>query len=164
MSDIRQTTDQVFRRDRRRIRTLAILATGLWVLGGLLIFSVYLPLGAKLKHYARLLNDSNPGAADTLMSDTARPYSVPPPATQDIPDAIAEVRHQNWIVAQIVFHEWIIGALILVFALGTGLLASAATVGLAITIRSVTLRQVNESLTQIADQLRQLQTQRPAGT
>ena len=164
MSDIQQTADKVFRRDRRRIRALALVAIGLWVLGAMLIFSVYLPLGAKIKKYAVMLHEANPGMNDRVLDDRATTMPASQPAITDIPAAIADVRRQHWIVAQIVFHEWIIGAIILVFALGTGILASAATVALAITIRSVTLRQVNESLAQIAEQLRQLQTQKANGT
>jgi hypothetical protein len=154
-NEAQHTAERVFQRNRRRIRALAALAIGLWVLGFLLIASVYLPLGAKLKVYARMLNEQNPGAADTLLSDRAKPMQ--PPTTQNIPAALDEVRHQHWIVAQIVFHEWIIGAFILVMALGTGFLASVTTVGLALTIRRVTLGQVNESLTQISNQLREIQ-------
>jgi len=85
------------------------------------------------------------------------------PAMADVPAAVADVRRQNWIVAQIVFHEWLVGAFMLALGLSTAILASIATVALAITIRRVTLSQVNESLAQIAEQLRQLQTQKPNG-
>ena len=72
-ADAQRTTDAVLRRDRRRIRSLAVLTIALWVLAALLIASVYLPIGAKLKQVARLLDASNPGPSDVLLSDAAKP-------------------------------------------------------------------------------------------
>lgn len=161
-ADAQRTTEAVLRRDRRRIRALAILTIGLWVLAALLIPSVYLPLGAKVKQLATLLDAVNPGAADVVVSDNAATEPVAPVAPEDVPAVLARVQHQTWIVGQIVYHQWIIGAIILTFALAAGILASVASVALALTIRRVTLRQVASSLAQISEQLRDLQrTSRP---
>ena len=154
--EARRTADRVVRRERRRIRSLAVLAVGLWVLAALLIASVYLPMGAKLKQFAKILAADAPAGFhfDPQRIDTTTP---PTPAAAELPAVVAQMRHQQWIMGQIVFHEWIVGAIILAFALATGVLASVATVVLALTIRRVTLRQVGEQLAQISDQLRQIQ-------
>ena len=159
--DARQTAERVVRRERRRIRSLAVVAIGLWVLAALLIASVYLPIGAKLKHFAQILSADAPAGFnyDPQRIDTSAP---PVPTPQELPTVVATLRHQQWITSQIVLHEWIVGAIILAFALATGVLASIATVALALTIRRVTLRQVSEQLAQISEQLRQMQRASPS--
>ena len=152
----RRTADEVVRRERRRIRQLAAVTIGFWLLAALLIPSVYLPIGAKLKHYAQVLQAGAP-AGFHIDQDVREPPAPPPPATQELPAVVSELRHQQWIMGQIIVHEWMVGALILAFALAAGILASASTVALAMTIRRVTLRQVSEQLAQISEQLRQLQ-------
>ena len=153
--DARRTADDVVRRERRRIRTLGVLAIGLWVLAALLIASVYLPIGAKLKHYGKTFQA---GAPPEFTIDQDRPQaSAPVPTTQEIPAVVADLRRQQWAMGEIIIHEWIVGAMILTFALATGVLASIATVWLSLTIRRVTMRQVGEQLAQISEQLRQLQ-------
>ncbi len=161
--DAKRTAETVLRRDRRRIRSLAVLTIGLWVIAGLLIPSVYLPLGAKMKHYAQVLAADNPGAADRILSDRAIEPAPPPVPPQDVPQTLAKVQHQQWVLSELVVHEWIIGAIILAFALAAGILASASTVALALTIRRTTLRQVSASLAEISDQLRLLRAQGGGG-
>ena len=154
-NDARQTADAVVRRERRRIRSLGALAIGLWILAALLIASVSLPIGAKLKYYSKTLQAGAPSGFN-IDQDKPQP-PTPIPTTQELPTVVADLRRQQWIMGQIIFHEWLVGAIILAFALATGVLASVATVVLALTIRRVTLRQVGEQLATISDQLRQLQ-------
>jgi DNA-binding IclR family transcriptional regulator len=158
--DGKQTAHAVLSRDRRRVRSLAALTICLWAAGFFLIASVYLPLGAKLKQYAKLMDAAHPGAVSRLMNDHAVETPPPPPTPEQVPQQVAQVRHENWIVSQIVFHEWFVGAIILGFALGTGFLASIATVALSLTIRRTTLRQINDALAGISEQLRSLQAGR----
>jgi len=154
--DAKRTAETVLKRDRRRIRILAVLTIGLWVIAALLIPSVYLPLGGKMKQYARIVLASNPTAANRILSDTEMerpPMPVPP---DQVAATLARVQHEQWMLTQLVIHQWIIGAIILGMALAAGILASVSTVALAMTIRRTTLRQVSASLAEISEQLRQL--------
>ena len=156
--DAAALTDEVVRRDRRRIRSLATLTVALWVIAALLIPSVYLPLGAKMKQYARLALRDHPEAAGRMLSDEEidrAPMPVPP---DQVAATLARVQHEHWILAQLVIHQWIIGAMILAMALAAGILASGSTVWLALTIRRTTLRQVSASLAVISEQLRQIKS------
>ena len=156
--DARQTADRVVRRERRRIRQLAAVTVGLWVVAALLIPSVYLPLGAKVRHYAQVLQAGAP-AGTHLDPDVATAVPAAPlPTTREVPTELADLRKQQWIIGQIVYHQWVIGAIILSLALAAGILASASSVALALTIRRVTLRQVSEQLAQISNQLKHMQS------
>jgi len=159
--DARIAADRVLSKERKRIRRWAVLSIGLWVLAGLFIPSVYLPIGAKLKQYGKLIDAANPGAADPILHDGAIAPLMPLPTQQEVPDLVARLRHQQWITSQIIVHEWFVGAIILTMAIGAALLASASTVALAMTIRRVTLRQVSDNLAEISEQLRRLQSLSP---
>jgi len=147
--DAARTAEAVLRRGHKHIRGLVVITIGLWLLAALLIPSVYLPLGAKLKEYSEIIKEPTPPAA--------------PLTAQQMGETIAEIQHQQWIVGQLVFHEWIIGAIILGLALAAGILASISTVALALTIRRVTMQRVSASLSEISDQLRLLREQPGAG-
>jgi hypothetical protein len=156
--DARTTADKIVRRERRRIRTLAGLAIGLWIIATLLIASVYLPVGAKLKQFAIMLSHDAPAGFryDPFPPGNAT-APAPVPTAEQLPGVVAEIHRQQWVMGEIILHEWIVGAIILVLAMATGGVASVATVVLALTIRRVTMRQVSEQLATISDQLRQLQ-------
>ena len=156
--DARIAAERVVCKERNRIRRWAVLSIGLWVLAGLLIPSIYLPVGAKLHEYGKLIDEANPGAADPILKDGAIAPLMPLPTQQELPDLVARLRHQQWITSHIIVHEWFVGAIILVLAIGAALLASASTVALALTIRRVTLRQVSANLAEISEQLRRLQS------
>jgi len=157
--DARNIADQVARRERRRVRLLVALTIGFWILAALLILSVYLPVGAKLHFYGKMLQRGAP--ANYRFDPDRNDAALPVPAMQDVPAAVAELQHQQWITGQVVAGEWVVGLIILGLALAAGMLASVSTVALALTIRRVTLRQVSDSLAHISEQLRQLQ--RPPG-
>src|SRR5439155_22856223 len=95
-SDAKRTAERVLTRDRRRIRSWAAATVGLWLLAGLLIPSVYLPLGGKLKQFAQTLPPTPPDAAL--------------PTAEQLPQTVADLQHQQWIVRNIVVHGWIVGA------------------------------------------------------
>lgn len=154
--DAKRTAERVLKRDRRWIRTLAVLTVALWIIAALLIPSVYLPLGAKMKQYAHLVLANNPTAAGRILSESEMeraPIPVPP---DQLAPTVARMQHEQWILAQLVIHQWIIGAIIMGLALTAGVLASACSVALAMTIRRTTLRQVSANLAEISEQLRQL--------
>jgi hypothetical protein len=144
-NDAARTAEAVLRRGHKHIRRLVVITVGLWILAALLIPSVYLPLGAKLKEHSEIIEEPTPLAA--------------PLSAQQMGDALVEIQHRQWIVGQLVFHEWIIGAIILGLALAAGILASISTVALALTIRRVTMERVSASLAEISDQLRLLRGQ-----
>jgi hypothetical protein len=154
--EAKRTAEAVLKRDRRRIRALATLTIGLWAIAALLIPSVYLPLGAKMKQYARIVLASNPTAANRILSDTEMERAPMPVPPDQLAATLARVQHEQWILAQLVFHQWIIGAIIMSLALAAGILASISTVALAMTIRRTTLRHVSANLAEISEQLRQL--------
>ncbi len=141
--DAAQTADRIVQRERRRVRTLAFLTVALWGVAALLIPSVYLPLGAKLKQLAQLTPPAPPAQMDFSKLKPGEPVSL---------------EYRVWVLCEIATHEWIVGAGILAVALGAGLLASVCSVALALTVRRVTLRQVSTSLAEISEQLRQLRS------
>ena len=97
--DAARTAEAVLRRGHKHIRRLVVITIGLWIVAALLIPAVYLPLGAKLKQYSEIIKEPAPPAA--------------PLTAQQMGDALTEIQHQQWIVGQLVLHEWIIGAIIL---------------------------------------------------
>jgi hypothetical protein len=135
--DAQRVAAAVLRREGRRVRALATLAMGLWVVAVLLIASVFLPAAAKAKHAAEVL--------------TRSPAAGQPITAQEIADTLAPLMVGVLAVAGIM-----IG-----MALVTALLASVCTVALALTIRRFTLRQVSASLADISAQLRQQSAQGP---
>ena len=155
--DAREMADTVLKRERRRLRALAGLAIGLWIIAALLIASVYLPIGAKLNQFAKMLRADAPAGFrfDPQRVDASTLPTVP--TADQLPNVVGDLRHKQWIMGEVIAHEWLVGAFILALALATGMVASVATVALALTIRRVTLRQVSEQLAQISEQLRQLQ-------
>lgn len=153
--DARKTAEKVLQRDRKRIRRLAGVTIGLWLLAALLIPSVYLPLGARVNQSVKIIDADNPGTAMALRAN--KPPHTAPLTPDQIPNAVAKLQDHQWLMVQIIAHQWIIGGIILMLAMGAAILASASTVALAFTIRRATLRQISENLAEISEQLRQLQ-------
>ena len=123
---------EIFRRDRARMRNLAILTIALWIIAGLLIPSIFLPLAAKV---VKTFDD---------MSDAARAGQVL--TTAEVLDATGPLLKYTIKVTLISFF----------MAITAAILASSASVALALTIRRSTLRQVSANLAEISEQLRQL--------
>ena len=130
-NDARKTAETVTRREKRRIRSLAFLSIALWVCGCLMITIMLLPLAAKIKQQVIILQSASSTQPTTALNGLPR------------------LVHDGAIVTMMM-----IG-----IAMLTALLASICTVTLSLTIRRVTLRQVSQSLTEISEQLRQLQRQ-----
>jgi hypothetical protein len=159
-NEARRTAEAILKRDRRRIRTLAVLTVGLWVIAALLIVTVYLPLGGRMKQYANSVAAENPEMLEQLRVDRAFDKPAPPVPADQVPATLARVQREHWVLTKFLFGQWIVGAIIMGLALAAGILASAATVMLALTIRRTTLRQVTASLAEISEQLRLLREQR----
>jgi len=156
MDNPQRTAEAVLKKDRRRIRLLAGLTIALWLVAALLIPSVYLPLGGMVKQYAKILAAHNPGMSDRIFD--RKEADLQPIAPEKVPMTLARIQHDQWLLSELVMHQWIVGAIILGLALMAGILAAGSTVALALTIRRVTLRQVSEQLAQISEQLRLLKT------
>jgi ABC-type Fe3+ transport system permease subunit len=136
-SDARQVAAQVVRREARRVRMLAVLTIGLWVLAVLFIPAFVLPILARANR-----------AGDVLMEAGASGQQVSP---RQMADAVGGM------------FKNVVAAIAVAMSLGmlTAMLASVCTVVLALTIRRVTLRQVNDGLAQISAQLRALKPLAP---
>ena len=130
---------EIVRRDRSRVRLLAAASISLWVLTGLLIPALFLPMWAKVSQQADALD---------------RAATEAPPVTAAQVAGIVSETSRVVVTAS---------ALMVAIAIGASLLASIVTVALALTIRRVTLRHVASSLAQISDQLRTLQRADPPG-
>src|SRR4051812_13842103 len=119
--DARTTADKIVRRERRRIRMLAGLVIGLWIIATLLIASIYLPIGAKLNQFAIMLSHDAP---PRFRYDPFRPMDAnapaPVPTAEQLPGVVAEIHRQQWIMGEVIRHEWLVGAFILVLAMATG--------------------------------------------
>lgn len=131
-TDAAALASEIFRRDRARVRTLAILTVALWIVAGLLIPSIFLPLGAKVM---KTLDDLNQTAA----SGQALTANEVVAATGPLFAYLIKVTMVSFF-----------------FAITAAILASITTIALALTIRRSTLRQVSANLADISEQLRQL--------
>src|SRR5688500_16666212 len=127
-----QTADRVVRRERRRIRILAGITIGLWIVAILVIPGLYMPMAAYVRQgWSELINRP----AD------AAPLTAPDAAATVAPMLAVSVKAGGMMVAVALLIE---------------ILAAISTVMLALTIRRVTLRQVTDGLADISAQLRQL--------
>jgi hypothetical protein len=131
-AEAQRVATETIRRDARRVRMLAVLTIGLWIVAALLVASIAMPLMAKMKHVAIMLKQPGP---------TGQPLSA-----QEIADLLANVLPGALGV----------GVVMLGMAMLAGMLASICTVALSLTIRRVTLRQISESLAQISTQIREM--------
>ena len=123
----------IVRRDRSRVRLLAAASISLWVLTGLLIPGLFLPLWAKVSQQADVLDQA---AAAT------------PPVTAAQVATIVSETSRIAVTAS---------AMMVTVAIAASLLASIVTVCLALTIRRVTMRHVASGLAEVSAQLRELQ-------
>jgi hypothetical protein len=123
---------EIFRRDRARVRNLAIMTIALWIVAGLLIPAVFLPLAAKVvKDFDALNQAAASGQALTVT---------------DVVGATGSLLKYTIKVTLASFFMAILAAI----------LASSTSIALALTIRRSTLRQVSANLAEISEQLRKL--------
>src|SRR5207247_196051 len=113
---------RVLARHRRRIRALVALTIGLWLLAGLMIPSVLLPIGAKLRDLHKFL--------------------PPSPITAD---QLADVLHR------VLMELWIVAFIVVGISTVAALLAAICTIWLVLTVRRVTLAQITENLAGISE-------------
>jgi hypothetical protein len=134
VTDSRLLTGKVLERDRRRVRLLTGLTVVLWALavsGILLVLNIFVDLIPKQK---------------TLMRDVAQGRIAK--------DHRESLERYHWMVVEKA--TVMIAASVAVLGL-----AAIGTVILVLTARGATLRQVNASLVEISEQLRQLKQAGP---
>jgi ABC-type Fe3+ transport system permease subunit len=133
--DAASLANEVIRRDRSRVRNLAILTVALWILAGLLIPSILLPFAAKVVHTLDEL-DRTVASGKTLTAA----------------ELVAATGPLFKYSMKVTFASFFL-------AITAAVLASITSVALALTIRRSTLRQVSANLAEISEQLRQLRAQ-----
>lgn len=127
--EVRETVDAVMRRDRRRIRILAGITIALWIAAFFVLPALYMPAAAKVKM-----------TLATFMHPAA---DAPPLSAQELAEKIAPV----------IGGVMLVGLVIMAAGLLVEVLAAISTVALVLTIRRVTMRQVNTHLAEISEQL-----------
>ncbi len=127
--DARVETLRVLERDRRRVRRLTVLAVGVWLLAGGLVFTGMVSYGLIMPAQAKLFQDAQAGRLDAAQREAA----------------------QRALVVSFMMTN-----VLVCFSVGVATAAALCTVLLIFASRRATLRQVNASLIQIAEQLKRL--------
>jgi hypothetical protein len=149
MPATREQTWRILDGDRRRLRRWTIVTIVLWaaallmVLFMLVAYGLVFPLQAKLAGY-----DHANGAA----AGGATP-AVAPRQRIDLDNLTPEQREQAKFGAQVMFQMVTVGVTV---SVGVLALAALATVFLVLSSRRATLRQINASLLEISNQLKEL--------
>jgi hypothetical protein len=130
--DTRQMTWQIIERDRQRVRLLTALTVGVWLLATVFVLAGLVGYGFLMPEQAKLLREIEAGELT--------------PAQRDQAQRALLVGFQK-------------GTLLIAFSVAVLALTTLGTVLLLFASRRATLRQVNASLMEIAEQLRRL---RPA--
>jgi hypothetical protein len=130
--DAAALASEILRRDRARMRNLALLTVALWIVAGLLIPSIFLPLAAKVVKDFDALNQA---------AAAGQPLTV-----ADVLGATGPLLKYTIKVTLVSFF----------MAIAAAICASVTSIALALTIRRATLRQVSANLAEISEQLRQL--------
>jgi hypothetical protein len=150
MPATREQTWRILDGDRRRVRRWTIVTIALWaaallmVLFMLVAYGLVFPLQAKLAGY-----DHADGAATA--AGTTPP--VAPRQRIDLDNLTPEQREQAKFGAQVMFQMVTVGVTV---SVGVLALAALATVFLVLSSRRATLRQINASLLEISNQLKEL--------
>jgi uncharacterized membrane protein YbhN (UPF0104 family) len=129
VSDVRQQTWNILERDRRRVRRLTGLTVLLWLFAAGLLLTVLVAYGLLMPQHAKMIHDMDQGRLAKFEAEL--------------------IQRQLQIKAYMIS----LGIAFAVAALG---LAALTTVFLVLATRRATLRQVNASLLEIAEQLRRL--------
>jgi hypothetical protein len=146
----REQTWRILDSDRRRVRRWTIVTIGLWaaalsmVLFMLVAYGLVFPLQAKLAGYEH---------ADGAAAATGATPSVAPRQRMDLDHLTPEQREQAKFSAQVMFQMVTVGVTV---SVGVLALAALATVFLVLSSRRATLRQINASLLEISNQLKEL--------
>ena len=129
LPDVREQTWTILDRDRRRVRRLTGLTVGAWLLSTVLIFGVLVAFGFLFPKVAKLRMDVEQGKV-----------------TQSEREHLRD-EHDVGLMK---------GTLLIAFSLAALTFAAISTVVLTLTSRRATLRQINASLLEISEQLKEL--------
>ena len=132
--EARQQVWRVLERDRRRVRFLTILTTAIWLLAVALILTVLVNFGLIFPAQAKLVHDIEAGSVTPAQHDEAQRLLL------------------------MAFEK---GTLVIAFSVTVLAVAAFCTVLLILASRRATLRQVNASLAEISEQLKQLRPPPP---
>ena len=132
--DARQQTWKILERDRRRVWWLTAITIALWAGAILMVFGMLVAFGLVFPLQAKL-------------RDPAELARLPP-----------EMRQDAQFKAQIAFQMVTVGV---TCSVGILAMAALATICLVIASRRATLRQINASLLEISQQLRELRQANP---
>lgn len=127
--DVRQQTWKILERDRRRVRRLTFVTVVVWLLAVALILGVLVAFGFIFPREAKLMSEIQQG-------------KIP-----------AAEQGKLWMVEMVAFQK---GTLLMAFSITILSFAALSTVLLVFASRRATLRQINSSLVEISEQLRQM--------
>ena len=127
--DVRQQTWKILERDRRRVWWLTTITVALWAAAILMVLGMLVAFGLVFPLQAKL-------------RDPAELARLPP-----------EMRQDAQFKAQIAFQMVTVGVTV---SVGILALAALATICLVLASRRATLRQINASLLEISQQLKEL--------
>ena len=131
LPDVREQTWTILERDRRRVRRLTSMTIGAWLLATVLIFTVLVAFGFLFPRVAKFRLDVEQGKV-----------------TQDQREHLRN-EHDLGLMK---------GTLLIAFSVAALTFAALCTVLLNLTTRRATLRQINASLLEISDQLKELRS------
>jgi predicted histidine transporter YuiF (NhaC family) len=135
-SDVRQQTWKILDRDRRRVRRLTLVTIAIWLLAVALIVGVLVAFGFIFPREAQLFEDMQQREA---------------PAAE---------RAKLWMTELMAFQK---GTLLMAFSIAMLAFAAISTVLLVFASRRATLRQINSSLVEVSEQLKQMRQKSPTG-
>lgn len=127
--DVRQQTWRIVERDRRRVRRLTFITIAVWLLAVALILSVLVAFGFIFPREARLFEE---------MQERKLPTAE---------------REKLWMMELMAFQK---GTLLMAFSIAILSWAAFSTVLLVFASRRATLRQINSSLLEVSEQLKQM--------
>lgn len=131
LPDVREQTWTILERDRRRVRRLAVMTIGAWLVSTVLIFTVIVAFGLLFPSVAKLRMDFEQGK-------------------------VTQAQHERLRNAH--DERLMMGTLLIAFSVATLTFAAICTVLLNLSTRRATLRQINASLVEISDQLKELRS------
>jgi hypothetical protein len=130
-ADPREQTWRIIDRDRRRVWWISALTIALWAVTVLMVLWMLVAMGLLMPLEAKLRSDA----------DVARAGLTP------------EMRSDAELKSHVMFRMITVG---IAFSVGVLALAAGSTVWLVLATRRATLRQINASLLEISEQLKQL--------
>jgi hypothetical protein len=147
VSDVREQTWKILDRDRRRVWWLTALAISLWAAAILMVFLMLVAYGLVFPLQAKLAGFDNPNAGARL-----------PEGRIDLDNLTPQQREMAQFKAQIMFQMVTVGVTV---SVGIVCLAILASFLLNLASRRATLRQINASLLEISQQLKELKQVSP---